>query len=50
MAKAKFHFVEDYRSLVKELMARYPLPVAMSMAVGGSYDALGEVEKQLLRG
>ena len=48
MAKAKFHFLEDYRALVRDLIARYPLAEAMSRAVGGSYDALGEVEKQLL--
>lgn len=50
MAKTKFHFVEDYQALVRGLIARYPLPEAMSRAVGGSYDALGEVEKQLLIG
>src|SRR6476660_2563804 len=50
MAKMKFHFLEDYRALVRDLIARYPLPEAMSRAVGGSYDALGEVEKQLLIG
>ncbi len=49
MAKPKFHFLDDYRALVRNLMAQHPLPVAMSMAVGGSYDALGETEKQLLR-
>ena len=48
MAKTKFHFIEDYRALVRDLIARYPMPEAMSRAVGGSYDALGEVEKQLL--
>ena len=50
MAKMKFHFLEDYRALVRNLIARYPLPEAMSRAVGGSYDALGEIEKQLLIG
>jgi SAM-dependent methyltransferase len=48
MAKTKFHFVDDYRALVRDLVARYPLPEAMSRAVGGSYDAVGEIEKQLL--
>ncbi len=48
MARTKFHFVDDYRALVRNLIAQYPLPEAMSRAVGGSYDALGEVEKQLL--
>jgi SAM-dependent methyltransferase len=50
MAKTKFHFLDDYRALVRDLTARYPLPEAMSRAVGGSYDALGEVEKQMLIG
>jgi ubiquinone/menaquinone biosynthesis C-methylase UbiE len=50
MAKAKFHFVDDYRALVRDLTARYPLAEAMSRAVGGSYDALGEIEKQMLIG
>ncbi len=50
MAKTKFHFLDDYRNLVRGLMAQYPLEEAMSRAVGGSYDALGEVEKQLLIG
>lgn len=50
MAKTKFHFLDDYRALVRDLIARYPLPEAMSKAVGGSYDALGEIEKQMLIG
>ncbi|MGH8714783.1 MAG: class I SAM-dependent methyltransferase [Casimicrobiaceae bacterium] len=50
MTRVKFHFIEDYRALVRDLIARYPLPEAMSRAVGGSYEALGEVEKQLLIG
>lgn len=50
MAKMKFHFVDDYRALVRDLIARYQLPEAMSRAVGRSYDALGEIEKQLLIG
>jgi hypothetical protein len=32
MAKAKFHFVDDYRRLVRDLIARCPLPEAMSRA------------------
>ena len=35
MAKTKFHFLDDYRTLVRDLMARYPMPEAMSRAVGG---------------
>jgi ubiquinone/menaquinone biosynthesis C-methylase UbiE len=43
-----FHFIEDYRELVRSLIATYPLPEAMSRAVGGDFDALGEIEKQIL--
>ena len=50
MPQARFHFLRDYRRLVRKLIAEHPLPEAMSIAVGGSYDALGEVEKQLLIG
>lgn len=50
MARPRFHFLRDYRRLVRDLVGRYPLPEAMSLAVGGNYDALGEVEKQLLIG
>ena len=48
MARTKFHFVDDYRALVRDLIARYPLDEAMSRAVGGNFDAQGEIEKQLL--
>ena len=50
MARTKFHFIDDYRALVRDLAAQYPLAEAMARAVGGSYDALGEVEKQMLIG
>src|SRR5437870_185029 len=48
MPQTKFHFVDDYRRLVRQLIAQHPLPEAMSLAVGGSYKAVGELEKQLL--
>jgi len=48
--RPRLHFVEDYRALVRDLMASFPLAEAMSRAVGGNWDALGEVEKQLLIG
>jgi len=38
MANAKVHFDDDYRRLVRDLIARYPVPEAMSRAVGGSHD------------
>ena len=50
MPQARFHFLRDYRRLVRNLLAEHPLQRAMSLAVGGSYEALGEVEKQLLVG
>jgi ubiquinone/menaquinone biosynthesis C-methylase UbiE len=48
MAKTKFHFVDDYRGLVRQLMNELPIDEAMSRAVGGSYEAFGEIEKQAL--
>jgi SAM-dependent methyltransferase len=48
MASTKFHFIDDYRQLVRDLLSRYPRAEALSRAVGGSFDALGEIEKQLL--
>jgi SAM-dependent methyltransferase len=45
---AKFHFVEDYERHVAHLLANHPLDVAMSLAVGGSYDAIGAIEKSIL--
>jgi SAM-dependent methyltransferase len=50
MATKSFHFVDDYRELVRDLIARYPLPEAMSRAVGGEFHALGQMEKQILIG
>lgn len=42
------HFVQDYSALVRDLMARYPLDEAMSLAIGGSYDEIGPGLVQLL--
>ncbi|UJP04797.1 MAG: class I SAM-dependent methyltransferase [Nitrosomonas sp.] len=50
MAKTKFHFIDDYRNLVNDLIQAHPLHQAMSMAVGGNFEAFGEIEKQLLIG
>jgi SAM-dependent methyltransferase len=50
MPQARFHFLDDYRRLVRRLVAEHPLPQAMSIAVGGNYEAIGEIEKQLLIG
>lgn len=44
----KFHFIEDYRNLVRNLMEQYPLDEAMSRAIGGNFVAWGQIERQLL--
>ena len=46
---AEFHFVEDYEKLVANLIATYPLDEAMSMAVGGDFKSVGQIEVDLLR-
>ncbi len=46
---AEFHFVEDYERLVADLIAKHPIEEAMSLAVGGYYDQIGQVEGHLLR-
>jgi ubiquinone/menaquinone biosynthesis C-methylase UbiE len=45
---AKFHFVEDYERYVADLIRQHPLDEAMSLAVGGSYEAVGAVEAEIL--
>ena len=44
------HFVEEYAAYVRDLMLRYPLDEAMSLAVGGSYDLVGQAELRILQG
>jgi SAM-dependent methyltransferase len=48
LATTRFHFVDDYRKLVRELIAAHPLDEAMSMAVGGNFEAMGALERRLL--
>jgi ubiquinone/menaquinone biosynthesis C-methylase UbiE len=43
-----FHFVGGYRRMVKSLLKRHSLDEAMSLAVGGEYEKVGEVEKNIL--
>ncbi len=38
---ANFHFVEDYKKLVDDLLRRYPVDEAMSLAVGGGWEEVG---------
>lgn len=45
---AKFHFVEDYELFVKNLLNTKPLDEAMSLAVGGEYNLIGDIEKNVV--
>lgn len=45
---AEFHFVEDYVNHVRTLMKNYPLDEAMSLAVGGGYEIIGNIQAALL--
>lgn len=40
---AQFHFVEDYQQHVQNLLAAHPRDEAMSLAVGGEWDRLGDM-------
>ena len=46
---AQFHFVEDYERLVADLLCKYPIDEAMSLAVGGAYNEIGPIELDVLR-
>jgi ubiquinone/menaquinone biosynthesis C-methylase UbiE len=46
---AQFHFVEDYEKYVAKLIRDYPIDEAMSHAVGGQYDLIGQIEAALLQ-
>ncbi len=43
------HFVEDYERLVSKLLKKHSLDQAMSLAVGGDYDGVGQIEVDVLR-
>jgi ubiquinone/menaquinone biosynthesis C-methylase UbiE len=45
---AQSHFVKDYEKLVQDLMASHPLDEAMSLAVGGSAEILGDLQVEVL--
>ncbi len=45
---ATFHFVEDYERHVEQLMRQHPLPEAMSLAVGGSYEVFSVILAEVL--
>lgn len=44
----EFHFVEDYEQHVRALKEAYPLDEAMSLAVGGDYERIGNILYKLL--
>ncbi len=45
---AEFHFVEDYEKYVAHLIETMPIDEAMSLAVGGDYDGVGDIERSVL--
>lgn len=46
---AEFHFVEDYRQLVRRLMATHDIDEAMSLAVGGDWETMGKNLSQFVQ-
>jgi ubiquinone/menaquinone biosynthesis C-methylase UbiE len=45
---AEFHFVEDYEKHVANLVKTHGLEEGMSLAVGGSYEAIGNIQAEIL--
>ena len=45
---AKFHFVEDYEKHVAALVKQHGLDAGMALAVGGSYELIGNIEASIL--
>ena len=45
---AEYHFVENYERHVADLLAKYPLDEAMSLAVGGNYESIGKITADVL--
>jgi SAM-dependent methyltransferase len=46
---AEFHFVEDYEEHVERLLKQHSRDEAMSLAVGGQFREIGEIEASILR-
>lgn len=44
----KFYFVEDYEKHVASLMATHPIDEAMSLAVGGQYEFMGNINSEIV--
>jgi ubiquinone/menaquinone biosynthesis C-methylase UbiE len=49
LTPSNYHFVDEYRAHVQQLMAQYPLDEAMSLAVGGDYDGTGKALVAILQ-
>ena len=45
---AQFHFVADYQKLVKRLIRKYPIDVAMDLAVGGDFERVSQAASDIL--
>lgn len=45
---AEFHFIEDYEKHIKSLKKSYPIDEAMSLAVGGDYERIGQILVDIL--
>lgn len=45
---AEFHFVEDYEKHVANLVKTHGLDEGMSLAVGGSYEVIGNIQAEIL--
>jgi ubiquinone/menaquinone biosynthesis C-methylase UbiE len=45
----RFHSIQDYQAMVRSLMAAHPLDEAMSLAVGGGYEAIGQEELRIVK-
>jgi ubiquinone/menaquinone biosynthesis C-methylase UbiE len=45
---SRFHFVKDYETHVRSLIASYPIDEAMSLAAGGQYKEFGAIERAVV--
>lgn len=45
---AEYHFVEDYERHVANLLKTHPIDEAMSIAVGGNYNVIGNIASQVV--
>lgn len=45
---AEFHFVEDYEKFVAQLVKDHPMDEAMRIAVGGNFEAIGNIASDIV--